>query len=184
MINQEIRKQFETWYKKEMCTTPSFIIICDDGFYDDFHEQSAWRGYLAGYQAALASNQCEISHLKFKIDSLMLEFCPSAMTQEQVENWAEHQKKINARIEQNIKKSVTTVAMREDLKDAVCFANDGKERDWTEQEHIDSNQEAHSDLKVAISALKELACLGNGDIYGNSIGNYIAIDALNLIKFN
>ena len=38
-----------------------------------------------------------------------------------------------------------------------------------QQDHIESNQEAHSDLKVAISALKELACLGNGDIYGNSI---------------
>lgn len=33
-----------------------------------------------------------------------------------------------------------------------------------------------------VEALEKLACLGNGDTYGNSIGNQIAIDALTQIR--
>jgi hypothetical protein len=158
MGQEEIRKQFEAWADENHYALDRSDI--NKEIYRNILTRNALLGYLAGYQAALASKQCEISHLKFKIDSLMLEFCPSEMTQEQVENWAEHQKKINARIEQNIKKSVTTVAMREDLKDAVCFANDGKERDWTEQENIESNQDAG--LKAMLEYSRET---GNAFIY-------------------
>ena len=37
-------------------------------------------------------------------------------------------------------------------------------------------------LKLALRALERLACLGNGVVRGNSIGNQIAIDALTAIK--
>ena len=37
-------------------------------------------------------------------------------------------------------------------------------------------------LKLALRALERLACLGNGVMRGNSIGNQIAIDALTAIK--
>ncbi|WP_294767446.1 hypothetical protein [uncultured Rhodoferax sp.] len=37
-------------------------------------------------------------------------------------------------------------------------------------------------LEAAGEALEKLACLGNGDKHGNSIGNEIAIAAINLIK--
>lgn len=39
-----------------------------------------------------------------------------------------------------------------------------------------------SDLDVAKEALRKLACLGNGDAYGNSTGNQIAIDALKALE--
>lgn len=39
-----------------------------------------------------------------------------------------------------------------------------------------------SKVKVLTDALEELACLGNGDTYGNSVGNCIAIKALAAIK--
>ena len=42
--------------------------------------------------------------------------------------------------------------------------------------------ELESALRYAIDALEKLACLGNGDTYGNSIGNFIAINALTKIK--
>jgi hypothetical protein len=33
----------------------------------------------------------KIESLQAKIDSLMLEFCPEQMTEEQIENWKKHQ---------------------------------------------------------------------------------------------
>lgn len=35
---------------------------------------------------------------------------------------------------------------------------------------------------VAVSALEELSCLGNGGLPGNSVGNRIAQDALDTVK--
>ena len=37
-------------------------------------------------------------------------------------------------------------------------------------------------LKLALDALQRLACLGNGQSYGNSVGNDIAINAITAIK--
>ena len=34
----------------------------------------------------------KIAELQFKIDSLMLEYCPNDMTKEQIKNWEKHQK--------------------------------------------------------------------------------------------
>lgn len=135
MNQEEIRKQFETWADENQYALDRSDI--NKEVYRNNLTRNAW----LGYQAALESKQCEISHLQFKIDSLMLEFCPDAMTSEQMENWAKHQKKVSAKLEESITKTVTTGEIREDLKDAVCFASDGKERDWAEQEHIESNQD-------------------------------------------
>lgn len=136
MNQEEIRKQFEVWADENQYALDRSDI--NKEIYRNNLTRNALLGYLAGYQAALASKQ---EGIKQGLDDIQL--------------------------------SMSMFANKEDYLKAV-----------KEQEHIESNQEAHSDLKVAISALKELACLGNGDIYGNSIGNYIAIDALNLIKFN
>ena len=38
------------------------------------------------------------NHLQFLLDSVMLEFCPDEMTEEQMENWKKHQKKSNLEI--------------------------------------------------------------------------------------
>jgi hypothetical protein len=42
--------------------------------------------------------------------------------------------------------------------------------------------DAKAALAVAVEALEKLSCLGNGDCYGNSIGNTMAQDALAKIK--
>jgi regulator of replication initiation timing len=38
------------------------------------------------------------NHLQFLLDSVMLEFCPDEMTEEQLENWSKHQQKSNLEI--------------------------------------------------------------------------------------
>lgn len=43
------------------------------------------------------------------------------------------------------------------------------------------NNQTQEALKMAIEALEKLARLGNGDSYGNSDGNCIAISALKAI---
>ena len=48
-----------------------------------------------GSFACSAKVACEaadhIDQLEYKIDELMLEYCPDEMTKEQMENWAKHQ---------------------------------------------------------------------------------------------
>ena len=39
------------------------------------------------------------NHLQFLLDSVMLEFCPDEMSEEQMENWKKAQKKSNLEIE-------------------------------------------------------------------------------------
>jgi len=34
----------------------------------------------------------EINYLQFKLDSLMMEYCPEDMTQKQIDNWADNQR--------------------------------------------------------------------------------------------
>jgi len=43
------------------------------------------------YVQELAALRAENASKQAKIDSLMLEFCPDEMTQEQLDNWAAHQ---------------------------------------------------------------------------------------------
>ena len=43
-------------------------------------------------QSAIDKMQQEIDSLQAKIDSLMLEYCPDEMTDEQLTNWANHQR--------------------------------------------------------------------------------------------
>lgn len=43
-------------------------------------------------RAAFLSRSPEIEALQAKIDSLMLEFCPEDMSQNQINEWAKHQK--------------------------------------------------------------------------------------------
>lgn len=42
-----------------------------------------------------------------------------------------------------------------------------------------ANEKLVEHVKVLREAMNKLACLGNGDAYGNSIGNCIAQEALN-----
>lgn len=43
--------------------------------------------------------KAKVNHLQFLLDSVMLEFCPDEMTEEQMENWKKAQKKSNSEIE-------------------------------------------------------------------------------------
>ena len=40
---------------------------------------------------AIEEKDKRIQELEAKIDSLMLEYCPEEMTQDQIDNWVEHQ---------------------------------------------------------------------------------------------
>ena len=51
------------------------------------------------YIAQLSKEKCA---LQAKIDSLMLEFCPKEMTQEQIERWGENQVVSNYSAKENI----------------------------------------------------------------------------------
>ena len=42
-----------------------------------------------------AAHAKRIAHLEYKIDELMLEWCPDEMTPEQLENYAKHQRKVS-----------------------------------------------------------------------------------------
>ena len=48
---------------------------------------------------ALEEQQKEIVDQQFKIDSLMLEYCPKEMTQDQIDNWEKHQVKSSVKID-------------------------------------------------------------------------------------
>lgn len=37
----------------------------------------------------------ENNHLQFLLDSVMLEYCPNEMTEEQMKNWSKHQRKVD-----------------------------------------------------------------------------------------
>lgn len=39
--------------------------------------------------------KAEKAHLQFLLDSVMIEYCPDEMTEEQMENWSKHQKKVD-----------------------------------------------------------------------------------------
>jgi hypothetical protein len=55
---------------------------------------------------------------------------------------------------------------------------------WEERGKVDAKRiaELEAKLTIAIDALDMLSKLGNGDRVGNSIGNDIAVEALNKIK--
>lgn len=56
--------------------------------------------------------------LQAKIDSLMLEYCPNDMTEEQLTNWAKHQK-------------VKTLCSERECKEMeYCFPNCADRGDW------------------------------------------------------
>ena len=56
---------------------------------------------------------------------------------------------------------------------------DGK-CNWCGEKEESMTQETA--LKLALETLEKLACLGNGQTYGNSIGNNIAMNAIAAIK--
>lgn len=61
-----------------------------DMFTTDGNEAQRWLD--AG--KSVTNLKKKIESLECKIDSLMLEYCPEEMTDEQFENWASHQKRI------------------------------------------------------------------------------------------
>ena len=46
--------------------------------------------------ASLKDALARIDHMQAKIDSLMLEFCPEDVTEEQLAEWARHQRPVDA----------------------------------------------------------------------------------------
>lgn len=53
---------------------------------------------LASKKAVIEELEKGKDHLQFLLDSVMLEYCPEEMTEEQMENWSKHQKKSNLEI--------------------------------------------------------------------------------------
>lgn len=53
---------------------------------------------LASKKAVIEELEKDKDHLQFLLDSVMLEFCPDEMTEEQMENWKNHQRKSNLEI--------------------------------------------------------------------------------------
>lgn len=51
-------------------------------------------GVIIGYEAAeMIIDLCaQVDALQARVDALMLEFCPDEMNEEQLENWARHQR--------------------------------------------------------------------------------------------
>ena len=62
----------------------------------DFKWKHYWgriRKVLQKHRERDAAQAKRIAHLEYKIDELMLEWCPDEMTPEQLENYAKHQRK-------------------------------------------------------------------------------------------
>lgn len=54
----------------------------------------AWADIDSLKEQQLARYDAEISYLQYRIDELMLEYCPNEMTEEQLANWAAHQRPV------------------------------------------------------------------------------------------
>jgi hypothetical protein len=57
-------------------------------------EATELRAALEALQETNAAQAKRIAHLEYKIDELMLEWCPDEMTPEQIANYAAHQVKV------------------------------------------------------------------------------------------
>lgn len=65
--------------------------ILEEAF-DLYEEAIQEKEDLIGFQEQVIDKlRKEKNVLQYKIDQLMLEFCPEEMTQEQIENWEQHQ---------------------------------------------------------------------------------------------
>jgi len=51
--------------------------------------------YVTKFDKESAAQAKRIAHLEYKIDELMLEYCPDEMTPEQLKNYAKHQRKVS-----------------------------------------------------------------------------------------
>lgn len=54
--------------------------------------------YEAGFEQGRLARQEDIDAKQAEIDQLMLEYCPDEMTQEQINEWAEHQAAVNIEV--------------------------------------------------------------------------------------
>ena len=58
--------------------------------------EAAWQtGYMAGHASRdgeFAELRQQLAAKQAEVDALMLEYCPSEMSQEQLDNWAAHQR--------------------------------------------------------------------------------------------
>ena len=74
----DIKGSFESWAKSKNLQL-TFGVDCKNYYYPQ--TKAAWGAYNAAHDAQQAT-----------IDRLMLEYCPGEMTQEQMDEWASHQK--------------------------------------------------------------------------------------------
>jgi len=54
----------------------------------------------------------KVKHLQFRVDSLMLEYCPDEMTKKQKKNWAKHQRPVDKKTEEKIELAVGAMSNR------------------------------------------------------------------------
>jgi regulator of replication initiation timing len=82
-MNEAMKNNFISWCKTRDVNPQK---LKGTGQFIGAEVQSAW----IGWQAAL-SQQPSIDALQYKIDNLMLEYCPDEMTEDQKLNWEKHQ---------------------------------------------------------------------------------------------
>lgn len=82
---QEVSKQF-TLDRRAMATNQMIWMQ---------QEIDELRAAYEALKAESAAQAKRIAHLEYKIDELMLEWCPDEMTPEQLENYAKHQRKVS-----------------------------------------------------------------------------------------
>ena len=58
---------------------------------DCTHSPNHYAEISTAFKAGASSRDAEVAYLQYRIDELMLEYCPDEMTQEQLDNYAKHQ---------------------------------------------------------------------------------------------
>ena len=54
--------------------------------------EDAWKAGAASRDAVVESLRQQLAAKQAEVDALMLEYCPNEMSQEQLDNWAAHQR--------------------------------------------------------------------------------------------
>lgn len=87
----KVQQDFEKWLIESESSVSRLKFRYAPDVYDTLETHRMWNAYQAAHNAQQAT-----------IDRLMLEFCPGEMTNEQIDDWAKHQKKYIADWEKEV----------------------------------------------------------------------------------
>lgn len=85
-------------YELDRATMEAQRNAAEDAYFDarpqlDLHDRR--KVFDAGYERGWEERNREVMALQAKIDELMLEYCPDEMTEDQIAEWALHQKPVS-----------------------------------------------------------------------------------------